>query len=357
MAKQKQKWTTEEEYALCAGVEKHGHGRWKVILSDPEFSSSLANRSNIDLKDKWRNLGVNGGMSSSKEKVRTPRLEGVPTNSLLSSPEPLSAVPLLEYGGTAEPSRSSLDRKKDPEYEAMIFEALFNIDDPNGPDANKILDFIELRYEVPQGFRRSAASKLRRLVLTGELEKVDNCYKFKNPFYGAEPSQQEDVRINNPDNRNEEQKVPESYPIIPLATEKAPMGSLTPLATENDAPEDSPTPVATENDAPEDSMTPVATENDAPGDSPTPVAMQNDAPEDSPAPLAIENSPEGSPPPPLPTETLEDATLYAVYAVAVAESVEQEAIDACQKAERLAEALEESTARLMLIEELHEQCK
>ncbi|XP_024970707.1 telomere repeat-binding factor 4-like [Cynara cardunculus var. scolymus] len=347
MAKQKQKWTTEEEYALCAGVEKHGHGKWKVILSDPEFASSLANRSNIDLKDKWRNLGSSGGMPSSREKVRPPRLEGVGINSLLSSPEPLSAVPLLEYGDMAEPSRSSVDRRTVPEYEAMIFEALFNIDDPNGPDANKIMDFIELRYEVPQNFRRSVTSKLRRLVLTGELEKVDNCYKFKNAFCGAEPSQLEDVRMNNPDNRNGEQQAPEGS-LTPLATDNTPEDSLTPLATEK-APEDSPTPLATEN-TPEDSPTPLATEN-APEDSPTPLAIEN-APMNSPTPVATAQE---RAPPPIPTETLEDAALYAVYAVAVAENVEQEAADACKKAELLAEALEESTATLMLIEELHKQ--
>ncbi|KAJ9568391.1 hypothetical protein OSB04_004357 [Centaurea solstitialis] len=373
MAKQKQKWTSEEEFALCAGVEKHGQGKWKVILSDPEFASSLANRSNIDLKDKWRNLGVSGGMSSSREKVRTPKLLGVAINSIMSPPEPLSAVPLLEYDSTAEPSRSSLDRRTVPEYvlfmllalyvciskfllfmlsftryDAMIYEALFNLDHPNGPDANKIMDYIEQRFEVPQNFRRSVTSKLRRLVLTGELEKVDNCYKFKDASFGAEPSQPEDVRVdNNPANRNEKQKAPGSSP--------------TRVATENDAPEeDSPTPLAIEN-APEDSPAPLAIENNAPEGSPAPpAATQNNAPVGSVAPrVATENNAaEGSvPPPPVPTETLEDATLYAVYAVAVAESTAQEAAAAGEKVDRLAAALEESTARLMLIQELHERFK
>ncbi|PWA58695.1 ulp1 protease family catalytic domain, Homeodomain-like protein [Artemisia annua] len=56
MAKENQKWTTEEEEALCNGVAKHGSGKWKILLSDLQFASSLVNRSNTDLKNKWRSL-------------------------------------------------------------------------------------------------------------------------------------------------------------------------------------------------------------------------------------------------------------------------------------------------------------
>lgn len=50
MGNQKQKWTSEEEDALLAGVNKHGPGKWKNILKDPDFAPSLTHRSNIDLK-------------------------------------------------------------------------------------------------------------------------------------------------------------------------------------------------------------------------------------------------------------------------------------------------------------------
>lgn len=50
MGAPKQKWTAEEEYALKAGVKKHGIGKWRNILKDPEFSMALQLRSNIDLK-------------------------------------------------------------------------------------------------------------------------------------------------------------------------------------------------------------------------------------------------------------------------------------------------------------------
>ena len=50
MGAPKQKWTAEEEAALKAGVIKHGAGKWRTILKDPEFSGVLYLRSNVDLK-------------------------------------------------------------------------------------------------------------------------------------------------------------------------------------------------------------------------------------------------------------------------------------------------------------------
>lgn len=46
----KLKWTAEEEAAMKAGIEKHGSGKWRVILKDPQFRSALHARSNVDLK-------------------------------------------------------------------------------------------------------------------------------------------------------------------------------------------------------------------------------------------------------------------------------------------------------------------
>lgn len=50
MGAPKQKWTQEEESALKSGVIKHGPGKWRTILKDPEFSGVLYLRSNVDLK-------------------------------------------------------------------------------------------------------------------------------------------------------------------------------------------------------------------------------------------------------------------------------------------------------------------
>ncbi|RVW31324.1 Telomere repeat-binding factor 1 [Vitis vinifera] len=70
MGAPKQKWTPEEEAALKAGVVKHGAGKWRTILKDPEFSGVLFLRSNVDLKDKWRNMSVMANGWGSREKAR-----------------------------------------------------------------------------------------------------------------------------------------------------------------------------------------------------------------------------------------------------------------------------------------------
>ncbi|KAJ0679949.1 putative transcription factor MYB-related family [Helianthus annuus] len=75
MGKQKRKWTNNEVEALHAGVKKHGAGKWTLILSDSQFASSFDNRSNVDLKDKWRNLTRRAirERSNNSEKVTNPR--------------------------------------------------------------------------------------------------------------------------------------------------------------------------------------------------------------------------------------------------------------------------------------------
>lgn len=56
MGAPKQRWTSEEEAALRTGVAKHGVGNWRTILNDPELSSILCYRSNVDLKVKTVHL-------------------------------------------------------------------------------------------------------------------------------------------------------------------------------------------------------------------------------------------------------------------------------------------------------------
>ncbi|KAM0065182.1 putative transcription factor MYB-HB-like family [Helianthus debilis subsp. tardiflorus] len=69
------KWrTSKEEEALKAGVKEYKAGNWKDILKDPRFASILANRTNIDLKDKWRNLNGGGCVSGPPDKRIVPKL-------------------------------------------------------------------------------------------------------------------------------------------------------------------------------------------------------------------------------------------------------------------------------------------
>lgn len=48
-------WSEEEVESLTTGVERHGEGSWSAILNDADLSFNLQ-RTQIDLKDKWRNM-------------------------------------------------------------------------------------------------------------------------------------------------------------------------------------------------------------------------------------------------------------------------------------------------------------
>ncbi|XP_031399941.1 telomere repeat-binding factor 4-like isoform X1 [Punica granatum] len=199
MGNQKLKWTAEEEEALLAGIAKYGPGKWKNILRDPEFAPSLVNRSNIDLKDKWRNLSVSG--PGSKEKLRLPKGKALP--ALQNSVAPASAAPAVLADNTTtdavidDPSNSLHDSKNACRYNELIIETLSTITDSNGADIGTILSYIEERLEVPPNFRRLLGSRLRRLVLQGKLEKVQNNYRVnRDVTVGTNPPtpKQKDVK-------------------------------------------------------------------------------------------------------------------------------------------------------------------
>ncbi|KAL1340806.1 hypothetical protein AAHE18_09G041200 [Arachis hypogaea] len=192
MGNQKQKWTQDEEDALIAGVEKHGPGKWKNILKDPQFAPFLTSRSNIDLKDKWRNLSVSNGTQGSKEKSRVPKIKaGAPvaaapvaaaaaSNAIVVAGEDATIVTTMIHQpdpsvAVGDSSQNDEDAKNRPRYNAMVLEALSALKDANGSDLNAIVNFIE-------NFRRALSTRLRRLVSQGKLEKVQNCYKIKKDY-------------------------------------------------------------------------------------------------------------------------------------------------------------------------------
>ncbi|EOY27161.1 PREDICTED: telomere repeat-binding factor 4 [Theobroma cacao] len=201
MGNQKQKWTAEEEEALLAGVAKHGPGKWKNILKDPDFAPYLTHRSNIDLKDKWRNLSVSTSAQGSRDKSRAPKVKAIVAslpNTPSSAPAASRAHIVTTDAVVGDASNSSLDGKNAPRYNTMIFEALSTIKDTNGSDISAIVSYIEQRHEVPPNFRRLLSSRLRRLVSQGKLEKIQNCYKIrKDILMGTKTPtpKQKDIRL------------------------------------------------------------------------------------------------------------------------------------------------------------------
>lgn len=95
MGAPKQKWTGEEEAALKAGVLKHGAGKWRIILKDPEFNIILCNRSNVDLKDKWRNLTMT---TTSRSRKKTENILLLPPPKVENNNQDSSGISRLDHG-------------------------------------------------------------------------------------------------------------------------------------------------------------------------------------------------------------------------------------------------------------------
>ncbi|XP_066383771.1 single myb histone 4-like [Miscanthus floridulus] len=189
MGAPKQKWTSEEEDALRAGVRKHGAGKWRTIQKDPEFSPVLSSRSNIDLKDKWRNLSFSAsGLGSCK--VRVPRITGPASSSSSSSQALLLPAPnkVTEATLPADAEKKPQDGKTPPKYGAMIMEALSELNDPNGSDIAAIFRFIEERHAVQPTFRRFLTAKLRRLADSNKIVKIDKSYRLPDSFATRTPA-------------------------------------------------------------------------------------------------------------------------------------------------------------------------
>lgn len=65
-------WTREETDALCGGLARYGEGRWVEILDDPQYGPALANRSNVNLKDKHRQMQSQRGAPRPRGGGRAP---------------------------------------------------------------------------------------------------------------------------------------------------------------------------------------------------------------------------------------------------------------------------------------------
>ncbi|KAM0065181.1 putative transcription factor MYB-HB-like family [Helianthus debilis subsp. tardiflorus] len=132
------KWrTSKEEEALKAGVKEYKAGNWKDILKDPRFASILANRTNIDLKDKWRNLNGGGCVSGPPDKRIVPKYK----------------------------------------YTTMIYEYLKYIEDPNGTDLESMMNFLKFPLVCAEGdhffsLLRFTLVAVKALELKGYIKKL-----------------------------------------------------------------------------------------------------------------------------------------------------------------------------------------
>ncbi|XP_022876331.1 telomere repeat-binding factor 1 isoform X1 [Olea europaea var. sylvestris] len=172
MGAPKQKWTAEEEAALKAGVLKHGPGKWRTILKDPEFSGVLCLRSNVDLKDKWRNMSVmaNGWGSRDRAKLALKRMHQAAKHgeSVSQSDEEIDDSTSPVSG----PKRSIM------RLDNLIIEAINNLREPGGSNKTTIATYIEDQYWAPPNFKRMLSGKLKHFVANGKLIKMKRKYRM-----------------------------------------------------------------------------------------------------------------------------------------------------------------------------------
>uniref|UniRef100_A0A0D9V2F4 MYB transcription factor n=1 Tax=Leersia perrieri TaxID=77586 RepID=A0A0D9V2F4_9ORYZ len=198
MGAPKQRWTADEEAALKAGVAKHGTGKWRTILRDPEFTAVLRLRSNVDLKDKWRNLSVTAGGYGSRERARMALKGGkrgsmvvagpidvdekIPDNNdnIIIDAQPLAVV--------AEPMQLESSPEKDKSVarlDDLILEAIKEIKESSGSNKAAISAYIEEQYWPPNGFDKLLLAKLKAMVATGKLIKVNQKYRIAPSSYSS----------------------------------------------------------------------------------------------------------------------------------------------------------------------------
>ncbi|XP_010542089.1 PREDICTED: telomere repeat-binding factor 1-like, partial [Tarenaya hassleriana] len=191
MGAPKQKWTPEEEAALKAGVTKHGAGKWRTILKDPEFSGVLYLRSNVDLKDKWRNMSVmaNGWGSREKSRLAVRRTASLPRqedNSLAIINTMQSDEEIADYRPISTISSSALQIAAAPaarrpnvvRLDNLIMEAITVLKEPGGSNKTTIGAYIEEQYHAPADFKRLLSTKLKHLTACGKLMKVKRKYRI-----------------------------------------------------------------------------------------------------------------------------------------------------------------------------------
>nr|XP_029116911.1 single myb histone 5 isoform X2 [Elaeis guineensis] len=178
MGAPKQKWTAEEEAALRAGVVKHGAGKWRTILKDPEFSGVLCLRSNVDLKDKWRNMSVTANGWGSREKARIALKKSRQISKYDDIPKVLSTevqdiddeiVDSKPLSMSSESLKISGSKRSISRLDDLIMEAITNLKEPTGSNKTAIAMFIEVKrkYRIAPISPFSERRNSKTLLLEG----------------------------------------------------------------------------------------------------------------------------------------------------------------------------------------------
>ncbi|GER53742.1 telomere repeat binding factor 1 [Striga asiatica] len=184
MGAPKQKWTAEEEAALKAGIRRYGIGKWSTILKDPEFSTVLRARSNVDLKDKYRNLNcmVLGSRQKSRFTNKSNQLtikqdENTAGRSTIVEKES-EVLEGTSRAASGEISQVADSKKPISRLEDVILEAITKLKEPRGSSRPAISQYIVDHYSAPQDIERTVAANLKTLTENGRVIKVKNQYRI-----------------------------------------------------------------------------------------------------------------------------------------------------------------------------------
>ncbi|CAA7055945.1 unnamed protein product [Microthlaspi erraticum] len=201
----KQKWTYEEEMALRAGVVKHGPGKWRAIVLDSQFRSALKYRTNVDLKDKWRNLNVSGGGSRKKSKPaqkktrssRSKKNDDNDTDTDMDEADGDDAGQEIVPTPPPSPPSGSVDPPTDfdgpyASVDKMIVQGI-NISN-DGLDRNLVLRYIEM---ILPDMKNVVTSRLKYLTNAGTLLKINGKYKMPPGYQTAGAEQMSPPQLQN----------------------------------------------------------------------------------------------------------------------------------------------------------------
>ncbi|CAH8386344.1 unnamed protein product [Eruca vesicaria subsp. sativa] len=182
MGAPKHKWTDEEEEALLAGVLKHGTGKWRFILADSEYSAVLHSRSNVDLKDKWRNISVAATCGSRKKAKHDDDSTKALTILALTNGD--------DGGQQTVPASAPLALSCEPpqdfytSVDNLILEAITNFEGPLGPDRKSILLYVEANANMQLDMEPLVTARLEQLINVETIVKIEHRYSI-SPGYAV----------------------------------------------------------------------------------------------------------------------------------------------------------------------------
>lgn len=117
----RRRWSDHETMDLLAGVKKHGVGKWKQILVDPDFS--FVGRSSVDLKDRYRVCATNSNVAKyGPSPRRSPSAADTSgpntlTSIVRDSASPERVLPVSPAANLEQPTKQRRKRRVWTDYE------------------------------------------------------------------------------------------------------------------------------------------------------------------------------------------------------------------------------------------------